>query len=190
MALADTAAFPHDFDGHIVAPVSLVSPWDWIINPAAGGDGGCETADNAGGTITDPGGVARDTIRILKRNKLKGTSIRLMLGYDSASTALTTALVAQLFGRASSRDPWQALVNNNGDHEVTITPAPSTDPTGDFTFNVGVGDTTITRRWTVPDKDAHIWDCDGCEEILAVVKTALNMTDGNDALNILLAKCV
>jgi len=130
-------------------PISGVSSWisaNSLIN----------TADAA--TVTNPQTqVTRTTTPIINRNG--GTHLRIRMVYDDG-LSVSQAPIVKVFGRTGSTQVWQLLKSAAGNLRETISTA-STDVT-DGTFN-----------YTTPDQSIHTWDCDGCEQLLIVVETAL-----------------
>ena len=137
----------------LVAPVSVTSKWTQIIEA-----GGVASIDAA--TITNPATQITAATRVLhRRGGAAGTTIRVRLGYDDALSAITNAIV-ELWGRTAGQ-AWQRLRNKAGASSATLT----TDTTNDATDG--------TLKYTDPNQTTHAWDCEGCEEFLVGVTTAL-----------------
>lgn len=130
-------------------PISGVSSWvtaNTLIN----------TADAA--TVTNPQTeVTRTTTPII--NRAGGTVLRVRMAYN-ASLTVSQAPIVKVFGRTGSTQAWQLLKSAAGNIRETLTTA-ATDVT-DGTYD-----------YTTPDQTVHSWDCDGCEQLLIVVETAL-----------------
>ena len=92
-------------------------------------------------------------------NRSGGTHLRIRMVYDDG-LSVSQAPIVKVFGRTGSTQVWQLLKSAAGNLRETISTA-STDVT-DGTFN-----------YTTPDQSIHTWDCDGCEQLLIVVETAL-----------------
>lgn len=136
-----------------VAPVSLASAWQTIIDP-----GGVATQDAA--TITNPDSqIDNDTTHPFETDGI-GTYLLLRLGYDDALTSITNP-VLRVFGRSSSSDIWMPLpLRDNSGLNVTLT--------------TGADDTTDgTLKYTTPNFDSRCVDLLGCSQVLVGVQTAL-----------------
>lgn len=151
---------PNAGHGQIVYPCSLSSEWrERNVNLV-------DNQDSA--TITDPTALETAT-RLFTRTRDLGTIIRARLRYPSGLTTPVSPIV-KLFGRKKARTGesdqiWQPLRNKAGDISVTMTIA-STD--------IAIG----SYLYTTPDLDAHSWDCDGFDEFLFGVETALSAAAG------------
>lgn len=159
-----------------VAPVQIVNQWVQVIDA-----GSLETSQ--GSPITNPDteiiGGTHSLLHHLFQLREVGTTLRMRLKYDRATTAVTTDLVVQVFGRVGgSGDQWQRLVNKDGSYTTTLTIAVATD----------VDDGTAFQS-TDPHPTEAAWDLDGCSEVLVGVNVILN-TDGNDALALIEAKVI
>lgn len=156
---------PNAGDGKIVYPCSLSCAWQ---------ERNVNLVDNQdSGTITDPTTLETAT-RLFTRLRDMGTIIRARFRYPSGLTAPVSPIV-KLFGRkkaltGETAQVWQPLRNKAGDISVTLTIA-STD--------VAIG----SSLYTTPDLDAHSWDCDGFDEFLFGVETALSAAAGSVADN-------
>lgn len=127
------------------APVAPLT--DWVeVNTAV------ETADNSGSSVVLPSDIDQD--RLMDVLGI-GTSLMVMLGYDDALTVSADPVI-QIFGKDSDGQ-YHALRNSDGNHEITLTTAASTD----------VQDGTL--KWTVPIEV----DLDGSQQVLVAIKTAL-----------------
>jgi hypothetical protein len=175
MAL-DTPLVAHGLDaGHPTSPSSLGAAWQTIIAV-----GGMDDQDAA--TITNPDTEITDaTRRILKRDKGRGTLLRLRMGYDDGDTPSADPVV-KVFGRtmdaAGDYSAWQNLVNEAGDTTATLTTAVASD------------DADGTNKRTVPDRSNHAWDLDGCDEVLVGVQTVYAVSAGDASLAFLEAKII
>ncbi len=108
-------------------------------------------------TVTNPETqVTRNTTPIIKRSG--GTTLRLRMAYD-ASLSVSTAPVVKVFGRTGA-DAWQLIKSVRGNVSETLAVA-GTD-VSDGTF-----------KYTTSDQLIHSWDCDGCDQLLVVIETAL-----------------
>jgi len=146
----------------------------WTTAVAAGG---MNSADAA--TITAVSSIdGTKKYRIFLPQNVK--YIKARLGYDTATTAMTTNATVKLFGRklcdpvspSGSASDWEVLPNRNGQGSVTITAAPTTD----------LDDNSLSR--TVVDQDNCVWNVTGCNEIVFGVEAAFN-GDGADGSTIL-----
>lgn len=162
----------------IFSPTSLSSKWKTVIDA-----GGMDDNDNSGNRILDPeGSITESTRHKLTREGDRGTNLRVRMGYDRATSTVTTSPTIQVFGRyvnpadANDVTAWQMLANKSGDTEVVVT----VDPTNDV-------DDGSDFQYTLPDANDHTFDCDGCNEFLFGVKTIPN-TNGDESLAFLEAK--
>lgn len=176
MALGTTGSFAEEQVStqipEIVRPAQLAAKWDYLIS-----NGGLETADNGGSSITNPATqVTNSTTRIMKCAG-RGTILRLRMRYDDGITTSTDPVV-QVFGRFDDGEAWQKLVNKAATHEVSF---PSTEAA-----DAADG----TDKYTDVDPDDHAWDLDGCNEILVGVKTALAASGGDPTLSLLEGKLI
>lgn len=151
-----------------VRPAQFAATWMTAI--VAGGMDGTHT-------------LQPDTITLTDVNMIDvgghGTIAKLRFAYDQTCTASTADPVIQVFGRCggdntdntdSSAESWMALKNNANAQDITMVTAPTTD-TNDGTY-----------KRTVVDNDDHLVDLKGCSQIMVLVKTAWNGTNGNNAL--------
>ncbi|WP_196300883.1 hypothetical protein, partial [Streptococcus pneumoniae] len=67
--------------------------------------------------------------------------------------------IIKLFGRTDGQ-AWQPLYTLSGNLTATLTPA-ATDVTDG------------TYKYTTPHATDHAWDCDGCDDVLVAIETAL-----------------
>lgn len=145
--------------GPVVYPSSLISGW---------GERNVNLVDNQDASpITDPTALETAT-RLFRTQQGRGTIIRARFRYPSGLTTPVSPVV-KLFGRwytAAGSEIWQPLRNKAGDISVTLTI--------DQTNDVAIG----TSLYTTPDLDAHSWDCDGFDEFLFGVETALSAAAG------------
>ena len=152
MALGTDVYLANEVNAQPVANVTLAAPWQNVI------DAGGVTQDAA--TVTNPTSqCTKSTSHIFKRRKGQGSFIRARLGYDDGLTGITNPKV-KLFGRANSTDAWQLLPNIAGNFQVTMTTAATDAEDG-------------TLKYTTPDPEDHMWDCDGNDEFIFAVETAL-----------------
>lgn len=108
-------------------------------------------------TVTNPETqVTRNTTSIIKRTG--GTTLRVRMAYD-ASLTVSTAPVVKVFGRTGT-DAWQLLRSVRGNVSETLAVAGTDVSDGAF-------------KYTTSDQLTHSWDCDGCDQLLIVVETAL-----------------
>lgn len=150
----------------------------WVTAIAAGGPA---TQDAA--TIT-----ATSSIDGTKKYVMKlpdgAEHIAIRLGYDTATTGITTQCVVKVFGRknrdfasSASVDAWAVLPNRNGDISVTLTGVPSTD-----------ADDTLS--YTLVDEFDHVFNVRNCNEVVVGVETAFSPTNGSSAVSIVEMKLV
>lgn len=124
----------------------LINDWvDCVTAP--------ETADNAGSTVTNPGGITRAAQNIIDTHGM-ARSILFRLKYD-AGVSVPTDPVIQPFGFDANNAP-QRLYDGNGNHAITIT----VDTTNDSTDG--------TYKYTA---HAEV-DIAGCRKVIAAIKTA------------------
>jgi hypothetical protein len=129
-----------------VVPVSEQSDWSQVCDAPA-------TADNAGSTVTNPGGITRAEQHWLPTAG-RGTQVAICLKYP-AGASISTQVVVQPFGRDSAGIP-QALLDAAGGNALTLT-ASATDATDG------------TWKYTAP---VYV-DALGSKDVLVAVKTAL-----------------
>lgn len=173
MTLAATIDLKTDHDGMATYPGSMSAGWETVI--AAGG---IASADNSGSTVLIPDSqVVGATNRIFRRQRGRGTILRIRVGYDTTLTSITSP-VFNVFGRKDSNSPWQRLKNLNGDTDVTVTLSTAAD--------VVVGSLSYSH----PDRLVHSFDIDGCDEFLIGTKTALAGSTGVTTSAILQAKVI
>lgn len=137
--------------GQTTIPVSGIARWKTAT-----------TAINAidAATVTNPNTqVTRNTTPIIKRSG--GTTLRLRMAYD-ASLTVSTAPVVKVFGRTGS-DSWQLLKSVRGNVSEALSVAATDASDG-------------TLKYTTSDQFVHSWDCDGCDELIVVIETALSGT--------------
>lgn len=145
----------------------------WVT---AVGAGGPATADNA--SITNPTlEIVAATTVILNRDARLGTTIKARLQYDTGMTGITSPVI-KLFGRTtdpSTKIPnaWQALYTLSGNLTATLATAATDVDDG-------------TYKYTNPTNLDNAWDCDGCDEILVGIQTALSGTGTTSNSKILL----
>ena len=151
-------------------PSSIASGWIDAIDT-----GGVVTIDNA--AITDPTSqITAGDRKLIQRGQKCGTLLQFRLVYDSDSSAFTTAPVFAVFGRASGfGDQWQRLRNKSNGLTLTFAAA-ATD--------IDVG----PLKFTNPDNENHTFDCQGCDEFLVGLETAINPAGGLAALSSLQVK--
>lgn len=150
-------------DYGIMRPAQLAS--NMVVAIAAQDDNepfpGINGADAS--PVVRPDLITTVTRRIL-RVRGRGTTVRLVMRYDDALSAITDPVV-RVFGRGSADDVWwRVLSNKAAANAVTIT----TDPTNDVQDG--------TYKYTTPHPDNQALDLDGCDDILIGVQTALSGT--------------
>lgn len=155
MALGDPVNANTD-TGNSSTPQSMTARWNTVIDA-----GGLDDADAA--TITDPDAEITTSNRHILNRQGKGTLLLLRAVYDDGVSGVTSPVV-QVFGRADDSEPWTCLANKAGDFKVTIT----FDTTNDASNG--------TLNFTNPDWTNHVWDCQGCEQLLVGVATAASGT--------------
>lgn len=128
-------------------PVSTMTDWVMVCDDPA-------TADNAGSTVVNPGGITRSAQRKCKMIG-SGTTAAIRLRYPTAGT-VTTAPVVQVFGFDSAGIP-ERLVDATASHALTLTVDTANDAR-DGTYS-----------YTQPVEV----DVNACTEFLVAVKTAL-----------------
>ena len=183
MALGTTTRFTSahlSVHGHIVRPAQISTGW-WTLIDAAGMD----DADNAGNDITNPtSSITLSTRKIVQVGNPDdggvGTTLLIRMAYDAATTSAGTLPVVQIFGRRDSDDSWQRLLNKAATPAYNVTPVTAT------TTDVNDG----TLKYTANDQLTHAFDLQGCNEILAGVKTAYAGSDGAEALAVLQGKII
>jgi len=176
MALGTTVVLGTGFTGQATLPGSVTSGWTTAIDA-----GGMDTLDDA--TLDSPDTQITDSTRhLIQKPKRGGTIIRLRMGYDRTTTAITTDPTINVFGRVqgSGASGWQALRNEDGNIDVAMT----TDPPNDT-------DDGSTFQFTVPSRTAHSWDTDGNDEFLVGTTVILaGITGGNINLAFLQVKII
>ncbi len=144
--------------------------------------------------VTAGGPASQDAATITAASQIDGTKKRRMeipaghshvatrLGYDTATTGITTQCVVKMLGRKKLDNTptfgtWEILPNRNGDISVTLTAAPATD----------IDD---TLSYTLVDEFDHIFHVRGYSEIIIGVETAFAPTDGSSAVSVIEVKTV
>jgi hypothetical protein len=157
MALSDTISLTIEPNGPAISvPGSATSKWTEIIS--AGGPTSADTARIVNPTTA----ITADTRRIFRRGGL-GTFLVFRLKYNGSITSVTSPKIA-VFGRTGSAEQWQRLSAKSGADSATLTVSTSNDS----------GDGTMKYTTVVPAD--HTFDCQGCEEFLVGVETALAAT--------------
>ncbi len=170
------------FHHGLVRPTQIVVPWVKIIDNT-----GVDTADNSGSVIDDPDvQITNLTTHILKVGRA-GTKLRLRVRYDDGITSFSTPPVFNVFGRNSIDDaaqPWQRLVNLNGNADISI-------PQDNVESMVDVFDgETAKNQYTHVHPADHTLDLDGCDEVIVGVHTAVAVGAGDKDLVSLWAKVI
>lgn len=154
--------------GGMVQPCSLSSKWMTVIDA-----GGPAVQDAA--TIQNPDvSITAATRHIFYRGSY-GTNLLVRLGYDDGLTIITDPII-KIFGRTGT-DAWQILPNKAASPTVTLATSLSTDAADGTLF------------YTAIDMQEHQIDCQGCEQILIGVETALAGT-GSVANSIIQIKLI
>jgi hypothetical protein len=158
----------------LVRPVQQATQWATVIEATY--------ADDAD-TETDPDDLAVKAGHHVFNINGFGTMIMARLAYDDAVSSVTADIVVEAFGRTGGRvkdadsDEWMRLPTRDGSTSAELTIANSTD------HDDGAS------NFTQVDKDAHVWDLMGCDEVVFKVATALN-TNGDDAVAYVEAKII
>lgn len=155
----------------VVAPVQIPNRFETVIDA-----GGMDSAD--GTPIIDPDTEITDSDRHHFLVADMGTTLRVRLAYDRATSSVTTDPIIQVFGRFDANEQWQRLVNKAGSWLATMTLTVASDSDDGSAF-----------QYTDVHPDNHSFDLDGCQVILIGVNVIL-ATNGNDALAFLQAKVI
>lgn len=185
MTLADPITLASKTSGNVdlddrVMPVQLASCWTDVI--AATGLSATPAQGNAT-NITNPGSsIASSTTQLVSVDG-RGTTLRVRMAYDAATTNTVTDPIIQVFGRcknSGNSDTWKRLLNKNATpaFSVTLTTAPATDVS------------TGTFKFTEASLTDHAFDLDGCDELLFGVHTAYAGSNGDETLAKLQAKVI
>lgn len=172
--IAPRAKLPHG-EG-IVQPVQMINPWVDVIDAGS--------LDTAQGTpILDPDvdiiGDALANLHHILNTIHQGTTLRVRMAYDRATSAVVSDCVIQAFGRYEAGvDEWMRLADKAGNYTHTLTIDLTNDTDDGSVFN-----------YTEAHPSILAWDLDGCAQVLFGVNAALN-TNGNDALAKLQAKII
>ena len=151
--LSDTVALYFQTRGTTVIPVSATT--DWISAVTAGG---ATTADAS--TITAPSTqITASTRRVVGRQIAGGTGLLVRMKYD-ASLTVSVSPTIRIFGRTSG-GAWQTLTSRAGTVSAVLTASTASD----------VSDGTY--KYTTVDLAAHYFDCQGYDEFLVGIETAL-----------------
>lgn len=154
MALAETIDLKTDHDGQATYPGSMSAAWRTVA------DSGQPASQDGSGTINNPDtAITGANNRIFRRQRERGTILRIRAGYDDGLTGITDPVI-NVFGRKDENDSWQRLPNLDGDTDVTLETA--TDDVEDGTL-----------KYTTAKRTTHSFDTDGCNEFLIGTKTAL-----------------
>lgn len=164
----------------VVAVAGVASMYATLIAPytSTGPVSGVDAADS---TPKDPAAGFLSTRNILKIERGQGTHAVLQLLYPASAT-LTTALVVNVFGRASDLGTWEACRNRAGSIDITITP----DTTNDVKETIA----GVSYRKTTVDIENHVVDLLGNQQFTASVVTALNLDSTNEQSAFLRAKVI
>ena len=130
-----------------IRPASTMTNWITVCDLPT-------TADNAGSTVVNPGGITRAEQHWLQMLGT-GTTVQIRLRYPTAGS-VSTDVVVQPFGRDANGIP-QRLLDSTGTHALTL---------GDDTTNDARDGTYSYTQPVEVDADAN-------KEVLIAVKTAL-----------------
>lgn len=151
--LADTVALLFQTRGQVVFPVSATTDWTSAVTA-----GGATTADAS--TITAPTSqITASTRRIVTRQVSGGTALLVRMKYDASLTVSVSPSV-RLFGRTNG-GAWQTLTSRAGTVSSVLLAATATD----------ISDGTY--KYTTVDLASHYFDCQGYDEFLVGIETAL-----------------
>lgn len=155
-------------DGHrtnMIRPAQHVTQWI-----PCGRTGDLDAA-NAADSGNDPTAFTRTPMSVGSM----GTNLRVRLNYDDGDTTIGVTPIVRVYGRTRSPSApanhvgWQILHNRAQEIDVPLTAA-ATD--------VLVGGRLVTRA----NQETHMWDLDGCDEIVVSVRTAYEATVGDASL--------
>jgi hypothetical protein len=130
--------------------------------------GGLTSSDLPSGhaAIRDPNvEITASSRLIVNRPPSGGTTLRLQLAYNAGDLPDPDSgppLTIRVFGRTTDGGRWTALRNLNGDASVPIPISPNTDSQD--------SSASPTLALTVPDNNAHSWDCDGYDWFIVGVE--------------------
>ena len=174
---------PHkSLHDNLTRPTQIVVPWVKIID-----DEGIDTLDGASPIENPDTEITNSTTHIFKVGAA-GTKIRLRLKYDDGIDTFTTSPAFEVFGRntiGSTAQPWQRLVNLNGNSIITI----DHDKAGSGESSQ-TDVTDGTDMYTHPHPANHTFDLDGCDQILVGVVVVINPAAGDKDLVSLWAKVI
>lgn len=138
-------------------PMSISAPWSaWVLQDLS-------TIDAA--TITNPETQITAATRRTWLRQFVGTSLQVQAVYPRAATLKTTDPIVVVFGRSivgGTALPWNLLVNDNGDSQITV----EIDPTND-------ADDGSTYKYSTV-KSTNWLDSQGYDEfLLGLVRAAV-----------------
>jgi len=167
MAITTKMSIVSDVNAQFVVPCSVLADWQQVAGSS--GDTYLTTAD--GDPVTDPEAMTASSRRLLQRDNRMGTFLGVRMKYNTGLTNITSPIL-KIFGRmrtvtatSETVGPWQILKNRLGDLSVPLTVA-STD----------VVVSASGPKATTPDPMGHYFDCQGCNEFLIAVETAMTAT--------------
>lgn len=154
----------------LVTPISAGTEWIDVFSDVS-------TADpvNSDGVIQNPGLISDERPLLDRATSLVGTTIRVRLRYGALDTAQPVSLRIRMFG-SNNGDSFAAIRNLNGDASVLVPTVPAED-------TIYSGD-----KVTIPDNDAHSWDCDGYTYFMIGIER--EYTGASAATSIIQAKIV
>lgn len=141
-----------------VMPVSVVSDWQDICTVIASAESGSAVS---GGVVVNPSAITRLGQAWYKVGGL-GTIVKLRLKYKDAVTS--GSVVIQLFGRSESGQCEPLLVDDSNEYTLAV----------DSANDVRDG----TWRYTAPIEV----DAEGCQYVIAAIKTAFDGSDTEGAV--------
>lgn len=150
-------------DGHrtnMIRPAQHVTQWVTVGDPSD------PDAPNVADTGDDPTAFTRTPIAVGSC----GTNLRVRLNYEEDNVTSTAPLV-RVYGRTSCPDApaghveWQLLHNRAQEIDVPLATAAN---------DVNVGGRKVTRA----NQETHMWDIDGCDEVVVSVRDAYVVSSG------------
>lgn len=159
-----------------VVPVGSISPWIETIGP-----GGLTELDPlVNGVIVVPLSATTSSRLILHRSAgsgtIYGTTLRVRMIYAQDDSENMIDPVIRIFASDTNGTKWSAIRNLQGELSVPI----SRDLINDTYMYVLETGHTEDVRGTIPDNDAHSWDCDGYEYFyIGVERAYANMPAGS-----------
>jgi hypothetical protein len=176
MATATPVRLSVNVEGMVTVPTSIASDWVTVITA-----GGVSTQDAA--TITDPKDeIDLDTHPVFYREDNMGTILSIRVCYPTAATWATDPKF-KVFGFSADDTSMlrpQILRNGDGDIQVEVAPAETTDAV------VNIGGTEMLA--STPTADTHFFDCQGCSRFIVGTEVAGNADSTYEATAILQAK--